>query len=195
MKCEQQPRAEFLETVWYICAQKGRKWNKDLQRYLVLKSVLDVFGKKDGVTRSSHRTTDHRLGFQSRKKIHTLFLAPATPFNSHARPKASKVPPVQTTPVTHNSLPPRYVNIQYLTYKITTWMPEGFLWHPPALPQAGEAHAEKDHLLSSFTYLWWYILQWHKFFPYTHMQRTQPEDLVGVPQNSTHPAQDCNTQR
>lgn len=140
--------------------KKGESGNKDPQGYLVLRSVLDVFGKKDGVTQSSHRTIDHRLGFQSRKKIHILFIAPSTPFNSHAHPKASKVPPVQTTPVTHSSLPPIYVNIQYLTYKITTWMPEWFLWHPPALPQAGEAHAEKDHLLiSPFTYLWWYILQ------------------------------------
>lgn len=50
---------------------------KILKDVLALNSVLDVFGRRMGVTQTSHRTTGHKAGFSEQKEntysLHSSF--------------------------------------------------------------------------------------------------------------------------
>lgn len=178
-----------------LCSRRKKVKTKIHKDVLALNSiVLNVFGRRMAVTQSSHKTAGHKAEFPEQKEntysLHSILY----PVHFSCSHKGIKGPSCPNHPC--NTQLSSFQICKYPVYNVWSYnmYTRVFPWHPPALPQAAEAHIEEDHLLGPFTYLWWYILQWRKFFPYTHTQRTQPKDLVRVPQNSRHPAQDCNTQ-
>lgn len=171
-----------------LCSRTKKVKTQIRKDVLALNSiVLNVFGRRMALTQSSHKTAAHKAGFPEQKEntysLHHI-LYPIQFSCSHKGIKGPFCPKYPCNTQLSSSQICKYPVYNVWNYNM----------YIRAFPQAAQAHMEEDHLLGPFTYLWSYILQWHKFFPYTHTQRTRPEDLVRVPQNSRHPARDCNTQ-